>query len=81
MAKQLHFKECESNKLGKFERPEFRLRQVNFSVRYGYRAKNLAMDKPIFIAKIQFYFFRVPNLYFNFIEKSSGGMLCTFPSL
>ena len=25
-----------------------------------YRAKNLAMDKPTFIAKVQVYFFRVP---------------------
>ncbi len=27
----------------------------------GYRVENLAMDKPEFIAKIQFYFVYVPN--------------------
>ena len=35
----------------------------NFSRDMVYRAENLAMDKPKFIAKIQVYFFLVPYAY------------------
>ena len=37
------------------------LGKSNFRLDMGYRAENLAMDKPKFIAKIQFYFFLVPK--------------------
>ncbi len=54
-------KEREQNKIGKLSSDlNFGLIQVKFPARYPYRAGNLVMDKPTFIAKIQFYFFLVP---------------------
>ena len=37
------------------------LDKPNFRRDNPYRAENLAIDEPTFIAKIQVYFFRVPN--------------------
>ncbi len=33
---------------------------MNFRLDMGYRAENLAMDKPKFIARVRFYFMYVP---------------------
>ena len=53
------------------------LDRPNFSRDMGYRAENLAMDKLIFIAKIQLYFFLVPKIYFS-LAKFRLGFFASF---
>ena len=66
------FLERKQNKIGKLSVMNFGLDKSNFGRDAGYRAENLVMDKPKFIAKTRFYFVSVPFIALFLLLALSG---------